>query len=91
VTVNDAGDDLLAGMRSGESAIARVIATTRGDRELRESLDLYVRPDLGAMRWADVRRRHVQALADRLVGEGAAPSTVRNAIMPLRVVYRGAA
>jgi integrase len=91
VTVNDAADDLLDGMRSG------AIRNRSGDpykpsaiRSYESSLELYVRPELGAMRLGDVRRRHVQALADRLVGEAAAPSTVRNALMPLRVVYRRA-
>ena len=50
----------------------------------------HVRPRLGAMRLGDVKRRHVQALADRLVADGLSPSTVRNAIMPLRVIYRRA-
>ena len=48
-----------------------------------------VRADLGAMRLGDVQRRHVQRLADRLVACGS-PSTVRNALMPLRVIYRRA-
>jgi integrase len=45
-----------------------------------------VRPDLGAMRLGDVQRRHVQLLADKLVGEGKSASTVRNALLPLRVI-----
>ena len=42
------------------------------------------------MRLADVQRRHVQGLADRLVADGLSPSTVRNALMPLRVIFRRA-
>ena len=42
------------------------------------------------MRLGDVKRRHVQRLADDLVADGFSPSGVRNAIMPLRVIYRRA-
>jgi integrase len=42
------------------------------------------------MRLGDVQRRHVQLLADKLVGEGKSASTVRNALLPLRVIYRRA-
>ena len=38
----------------------------------------------------DVQRRDVQRLADELLGEGLDPSTVRNVLMPLRVIYRRA-
>ena len=90
-TVNEAADDLIAGMESG------AIRTRSGDRykpstirAYRESLDLHVRTDLGAMRLGDIQRRHVQALADQLVAEDKSPSSVRNALMPLRVLYRRA-
>ena len=36
------------------------------------------------------RRRHLQRLADGLTAGGASPSTVRNTLLPLRVVYRRA-
>ena len=42
------------------------------------------------MRLGDVQRRHVQRLADRLVADGLSPSSVRNALMPLRVIFRRA-
>jgi integrase len=91
VTINEAADDLLAGMKSG------AVRNRSGDkykpsaiRSYRESLDLHVRHDLGAMRLGDVERRHVQRLADDLVGEGRAASTVRNALLPLRVIFRRA-
>jgi len=47
-------------------------------------------PDLGGARLGDVTRLDVQDLADRLLAEGLDPSTVRNAVMPLRAVYRRA-
>jgi integrase len=90
-TVAQAADDLLAGMEDG------AVRTRSGDpykpsvvRSYRAALDLYVRPALGGMRLADVKRRHVQRLAERLVGDGLSPSSVRNALMPLRVIYRRA-
>lgn len=42
------------------------------------------------MKLADVQRRDVQRLADELLAEGRSPSTIRNALMPLRVIYRRA-
>jgi integrase len=90
-TVNDAADELVAGMEAGS------IRTRSGDpykpsaiRGYRSALRDHVRPAIGAMRLADVRRRHVQALADRLIADGYSPSTVRNALLPLRVIYRRA-
>jgi integrase len=91
VTVAEAGDDLIAGMQSGK------IRTKSGDlykpsairgygRSLRERL----LPALGGKRLGDVQRRDVQRFADELLGEGLDPSTVRNVLMPLRVVYRRA-
>jgi integrase len=59
-------------------------------RSYETSLDLYVRPSLGAMRLAEVKRRHVQNVVDGLVADEAAPSTVRNSVMPLRVIFRRA-
>ncbi len=47
-------------------------------------------PKLGSKRLGDVQRRDVQRLADELLGEGLDPSTVRNVLMPLRVIYRRA-
>jgi len=52
--------------------------------------DVHVRDDLGAMRVTDIQRRHVQALADRMLADKASPSTIRNALMLLRVIFRRA-
>jgi integrase len=57
-------------------------------RSYATSLRLYIYPDLGSARLADLRRGDVQALVDRLVGKGLSGSTVRNAVMPLRVLVR---
>ena len=91
MSVNDAADDLIAAMRSGAAR------TRSGDpykpsaiRSYEAALELHVREDLGAMRLGDIERRHVQRLADRLVADGLSPSSVRNALMPLRVIFRRA-
>src|SRR4029077_12266407 len=47
-------------------------------------------PELGGVRLGDLQRRDVQRLANELLAEGRDPSTVRNALMPLRVIYRRA-
>jgi integrase len=44
--------------------------------------------ELGAIRLSDLTVEDVQTYADRLLGEGAQPSTVRNAVMPVRVICR---
>jgi integrase len=78
-------------MRSG------AIRTRSGDiykpsavRSYEAALRLYIVPDLGALRLTDVQRRDVQRLADDLLASGRDPSTIRNALMPLRVIYRRA-
>ena len=47
-------------------------------------------PALGSARLADVTRPDVQAFVDRLLGQGLDGSTIRNTLMPLRVIYRRA-
>jgi integrase len=90
-TIRQAGEALIAAMRSG------VVRTRSGRtykpsaiRTFESNLELHVYPALGPYRLHDVRRGDVQRLADRLLATGRSPSTVRNALMPLRVVYRRA-
>ena len=90
-TVRQAGDALIEAMRSG------VVRTRSGRtykpsaiRTFQSNLELHIYPVLGPYRLQDVRRGDVQRLADRLISMGRAPSTVRNALMPLRVIYRRA-
>jgi len=90
-TVRQAADVLVAGMNSG------LVRTRSGDlykpsaiRSYEAALRLYILPDLGAFKLGDVQRRDVQQLADELLGSGRDPSTIRNALMPLRVIYRRA-
>lgn len=54
------------------------------------ALQARILPALGGARLADVTRPDLQALVDRLLGEGLDASTIRNALMPLRVIYRRA-
>lgn len=51
------------------------------------ALEQRILPDLGSIPLAEVRRRDVQDLADRLIAEGLSPSRVRNILMPLRNIY----
>lgn len=60
-------------------------STLRGyEQALRE----YVYPALGSAKLQNIRPGEVQRLADALVGRGLNPSTVRNALLPLRAICR---
>lgn len=90
-TVREAGEALIEGMRSGR------VRTRSGDRYKPSAVRSYeaalrdrIFPELGGKRLGDVQRRDVQRLADDLLAEGRDPSTIRNALMPLRVIYRRA-
>lgn len=90
-TLRDAAERTIDGMRSGA-------VRARGGRPFRgavvdaydRALRIHVLPNLGARKLADVRRRDVQRLVDDLARDGLAPSTIRNVLDPLRVVYRNA-
>jgi integrase len=91
VTLREAADKWLRGAEDG------TIRTRSGDpykpsaiRSYRSALDLYVLDDLGGAKLTKVSRRDVQALAERLQRRGLDPSTIRNAVMPLRAIYRRA-
>jgi integrase len=90
-TVRDAAEELVAGIRSG------AIRNRSGDAYkpsvaygYSNALELHVLPRLGARRLGEVTVRDVQALVDEMSAGGANPATVRNALLPLRVVYRRA-
>jgi integrase len=91
VTIRAAGEAWLEGAKAG------TIRTRGGDRYKPSAIRSYeqalrdrIYPDLGAHRLGDLQRVDVQDLADRLLAEGRDPSTIRNSIMPLRVIYRRA-
>jgi integrase len=90
-TVEDAADELVAGMTSGR------VRTRSGDRYKPSAIRSYeaalrdhIVPRLGRMRLADVQHRDVQRIADDLLSKRRDPSTIRNALMPLRVIFRRA-
>jgi len=60
-------------------------------RGYEQALRLRILPDLGALKLSEIRRGDLQDLVDRLVAAGHDPSTVRNTMLPLRVIYRRAA
>jgi integrase len=60
-------------------------------RLYRQALRAHVLPELGGSLLSDVRVVDVQDFADRLLASGADSSTVRNAIAPLRGIFRRAA
>ena len=90
-TVAEAAEELVAGMKSGR------IRTRSGDlykpsaiRSYAAALRDHVVPRIGRTRLGDVQHRDVQRIADDLLAEGRDPSTIRNALMPLRVIFRRA-
>lgn len=90
-TIRDAATELIAGMRTG------AMRTRSGDvykpsaiHSYESCLRLYVLPAMGGLKLGDVQRRDVQRLADEMLSKGLDPSTIRNALMPLRVIYRRA-
>jgi integrase len=90
-TLHEAAEAFVDGIASG------TIRTRTGERykpsvvrEYARSLRLHVLPTLGGARLARIQRRDVQRLADDLLASGADPSTIRNALKPLQVIYRRA-
>ncbi len=98
MTLREAAEELLTGMRDGS------IVNRSGDRfkpsvirSYDDSLKLHVLPDIGARKLSDITGADLQRLVERLRkkrnprnGKPLAASTVRNAIAPLRVVFRRA-
>ena len=90
-TLRDAAEAFVDGMASG------AIRTRTGERykpsvvrEYERSLRLHVLPTLSGARLSRIQRRDVQRLADELLASGADPSTIRNALKPLQVIFRRA-
>ncbi len=78
-------------------ALDGTIRTRSGDvykpsalRGYEQAMRLRILDDLGAVKLSDVTRRDVQRLANGMLGDGCAASTIRNAILPLRSIYRRA-
>ncbi len=90
-TVRDAASELLAGMEDG-SVLTRTRTRYKpaAIRGYRRGLDKHVLPTIGDRRLHEVTHNDLQDLVDHLVAAGLAASTVRNAMDPVRVIYRRA-
>ena len=55
-----------------------------------EVLRLRVLPEFASVRLADLSRADIQDFVDRLLAKKLAPSTIRNTVNPLQVIYRHA-
>jgi integrase len=90
-TLREAAEEWLDGAKSG------AIRTRSGDTWKPSTLHGYeqtlrrrVLPVLGGARLSDISAVDLQRLVERMLGEGLDPSTVRNALMPVRAIYRRA-
>jgi integrase len=90
-TLREAAEGWLEGVKSGairnRSGHPYKPSAIRG---YEASLVLRALPELGSLRFSEVRRVDLQDFADRLCGDGLDPSTVRNTLMPLRAIFRRA-
>jgi integrase len=91
VTLREAAKAWLASAREG------AIRNRSGDaykpstlRSYDDALRLYVLRDLGACKLARISTTDLQALVERLQAAGLQPATLRNALLPLRAIYRRA-
>lgn len=89
--LREAGKECVELMRAG------VLRTRSGDpykpstiRAYDDALRLRLNPEMGAMRLSEIQSKHLQKLIERWQVDGLDPSTIRNTLMPLRVVYRRA-
>ena len=90
-TLAEAAEEWLSAAEAG------VVRTRSGDpykpsalRAYEQALRQKLLPALGPLKLSGVTRNHVQDVVDRLVAEGQSASTVRNAVLPLRAIYRRA-
>lgn len=90
-TLRQAATDWLKAAERG------VVRTRSGDaykpsalRSYRQALNRYILPTLGDTPLGAITTSHLQELADGLALAGLSPSTTRNALMPLRALFRRA-
>lgn len=88
-TVDEAATEWLAAARTG------VIRTRSGDpykpsaiRAYHHALNCHILPRLGTQRLTAITHVMLQDIADDLAAAGLSASTVRNAMLPLRAIYR---
>jgi integrase len=91
VTLREAADEWLAGAHDGS------IRNRSGDRFKPSALRGYnqslrdrILPELGGAKLTDIRRSDLQRLVNTMLAGGLNASTIRNALMPLRAIYRQA-
>jgi hypothetical protein len=77
----EAAEEGRAGTRSGRHYRPSAL------RDLSGALRHHVARDLGHMLLRDVRRRHVQALVDRLAADGLSVSRIRSVVSAIRALY----
>ncbi len=89
-TIREAWAEFIAAAKKGT-------ATARGGQKFKGSSLRFLEngfekidSHLGAQKLSDVRRADVQDLVDRLAAEGMSPYQLRNAMSPLRILYRRA-
>lgn len=80
--VFDQADDGVLLNRSGDPYKPSVV------RSYRSSYEQNVKPLIGTRRISSITRRDVQVVVDEAKARGLSPSTVRNALMPLRLIFR---
>jgi integrase len=80
-----------------DAAERGLVRTRSGDlykpsaiRSYRQGLAKNVLPALGSYKLSAIDQQTLQEFADQLAAEGLSPSTIRNALMPLRALYRRA-
>jgi integrase len=90
-TIRAAGEALIAGMEDGS------IRTRSGKpfkpsarRSYEASLKRHIYPAFGSRKQSDVLYPDWQGLVDELAAQGLDGSTIKNALMPIRVLYRRA-
>jgi integrase len=93
MTLRQAWEAWEAGAKNG------TIRTRSGDvykpppsalRGYEQAMRLRILDDLGALKLSDVSRLQLQDVADRMLADGLDPSTIRNALLPVRAIYRRA-
>jgi hypothetical protein len=81
-----------------DGALAGAIRNRSGDRykpsvlrQYETTLRLRLLPEFGAVRLSELQRKDLQGYVDRLLLDGVHnPSTIRNTLVPLRVIFRRA-
>lgn len=90
-TFREAAEKWLAGAQGG-SILTRSREPYKPSslRGYREALELRIYDRFGAAKLDEIRLVHLQDLVEDLVDQGADASTIRNTLMPVRVIYRRA-